>query len=651
MSSHKQDYGLPSRILAAFLSPWFLLVAAGVALLTSYYVYYKPRLIHSYKSWPRSPRIYLTFPWSRRRQFRREPIDCLRQARAEMVMSNIYWTDVVRDYGMTTMVTNDALIYQFLATDMKDSLSWDLALRHVWDDLFEKGSPFGKRGQFYYASRWCTINGFSKDKTSLTSRYSNVIETEAARQLADWQGGDLFELADRITAKALMSIVFGHSAHNGRLASILDSLSEGLIREKGRGSRRTNVQLTREFRQAVRAIIQERMADAEGDIGSDDYLRWLLTNSSNVPAGSHADQYASRPSSPSNQGSTRPSTSNHSNGSASGSGHHAEHGEPEAHLMRDLPDHLLVLMLQTRLLCVVGIVWSVYSSATLENSISPDPLLLVRQARKEVLLGSTIIPEKAFVAISPVMERTESSYEPSQMSSKPDSATFFNNGVKRDYSSTTELSNLSAMNSSVDLASDGGYTDGSAFAAAHSRSNSSLSPLLMHHGQLSAGQTTPQLVSNARGQFGSRCFSMAGSTELSELDPRDHESRSAENVPVQDERHFKSKRGSWVRRYPQGHLMSLLVGSVSNLLSVSITVTGSADIRPRYADGRALWLPFPSAQISAIKAPGSGKSLGRVAKPPASLYSVPATAMSRGELTNGHAPSNTSRKSSTSGMI
>ena len=118
MSEHKQDYGLPSRILAAFLSPWFLLVFSAIALLATYFLYYRPRLIHSYRSYPRSPRIYLTVPWGRRRHFRRDPIDFLRRARAELATSNIYWTDAIPDYGMTTLVTSDPLIYQYLATDV-----------------------------------------------------------------------------------------------------------------------------------------------------------------------------------------------------------------------------------------------------------------------------------------------------------------------------------------------------------------------------------------------------------------------------------------------------------------------------------------------------------------------------------------------------
>ncbi|BFZ53787.1 hypothetical protein PYCC9005_000818 [Savitreella phatthalungensis] len=601
-------YGLPSRVLAAFLSPWFLLVAAALILLLMYTFYYKPRLHHAYRSYPDAAYIYLTPPIIRRRRFNRDPVEYLRKTRVDMAMSNIYWLDSIGDYGMCTLITqSDALIHQFLATDSKDGVSWDAALRHVWRDLFRPDSPFGRRSQFYYASRWCLVNGFSREKTSLVSSYSATVEREALRCLHNASNqDDLLELADSAVSRSLLAIIFGTDCQQfEKLASILDSLNHLLVRTSSRSDRKTAIQLADEFRATVRSLLQNQMnSDVEARSGGvgDDYLSWLLTN---TPQMRQDEDGRSNANSHSNNNSEAGGSDRGSN--TIDDNDEVEKTRREQHLLRDLPDHLLVTLLQTRLLCAVGVLWNVYSAATLENAVSPDPLLLVRKARKEVLIGSTIIPKNAFVAVSPVLERLEGGYEGTSSgyprgSTPASSMLFFNNGhshsnPKRDLSSTTELSLLTSTNSLNDLTqtSDTASTvDGSAFASVnHSRSTSSFAPLLRHN--------------HSRRQSSVAGLSEMGGPTISEADsaadsafgiPNGSRSGSLSDV---DERHYRSKRGSWTRRYPQAHLISLVVGAVSTRFSDALTITGSASVHPRYLSARGLWLPLPDTTIACVR--------------------------------------------------
>lgn len=550
-----------TRVLAGVLSPWAI-IGVGVCILgILYHFYYKPRLFYSYSSYPQSPKIYFLPPFSRRRNFLKHPIEYLSNARRSLYTSGVFWTDVISGYDRKTVsiVSESSLIFQFLMIDDRDNLSWDAPLRSAWKPLFKSTSAFGQSGSFYNSSRYCLIHGFSLARTSAASVNSQILLAHTEEALANFVEGDLYGLVDSIVFKALFQIFFGPSVSTD-LESTLRQVLMSISSKKWKVS--DVKRLGNQFHDIMQDIIQTRSDDLEQNAEAGDYLQWLLRMRTTL------DADTSIPKTP-NTFLTGDNTDNHeqeTSDSSTQDSQDASKQRRDTFPKEEISDHLLSTFIQTHLLATTCITWAVYSSATLGNNITPDPLLLVRQTRKEILLGSTIIPKFCYVAVSPVLERTKLN-------------TGYINGStesKREMSST-ELSTLSAMNSVTDL------------------NEHSLQDIYQASNHQSTGSFSPLLRSK-------RYSSNPSMNDLSEIGTRNNA-----------ESNFKSKKGSWIRRYPQGHLISLVVGSVSNSLTTNLAVTGSASIEPTYGSARTMWLPFPSSSISVLKAP-SGK------RPPTSLF-------------------------------
>ena len=549
--SHDDSYGTPSKILAALLSPWVIILLLVIALAILHQIYYKPRLVHGYGSVPKSPAIFIVPPIYRRRQFRKDPLQWLMHAKALLPSASVFWSDVIQDYGKpVTIVSDPALISQFLGTEKGDSLSWDAPLRIAWDVVLGNSSDFGRRAQFHEAAIMCLTKGFEAHKTAVNSHFHSIVQAETNRYVSGFEQGDVKLLIDQIVLGALADIVFGVGSEHelsqvfGELRDCLESHVQGTKRLKHLGER---------GRDLLRQEISRRIHDPESYISNQDYLQWMLS----FPTSSRFSNTVHSSAEAVNTSASEPPLTTVAGVSDGNAASPCSTTRNEA-LTQSLPDHLLPFFLQTHLLVSTCILWSLYSSATPGRYQTPDPLLLVRQTRKDILLGSTIIPKNSYIGLSPPLERV--------LNVKIDSSAQFGMSL-------------------VDLQANQDNFDDNTIASTGlvvSQSTSSFSPLLRDVRQSSRASD--------------RC------------------STDPDTAILQEDKH-KSKRGSWVRRYPQGHLISLLVGSISNSLDATLILTSSDDVKVEYGNAMSLWLPKPSEPIMALKA---RKDL---TSPPASLYS------------------------------
>lgn len=469
-------------------------------------------------------------------------------------------------YKTLTLVTSDStLILQFLSTDSHDALSWDGAVREVWTDMFEKTSPFGRKYKFYEASKLCLVNAFSRSKTAINSNYDQLISAQANAFIGDQVQNDLYELVDGIVSRSLLQIFFG-SSYSAQLLAAFDTLAASL-RQNVSSKDKNKIENARlSFKAIVQQILQERVDDTEQFADGGDYLQWLITHTPSCPTDSivtspnastvdFRTHYTNVSAAMPMQNSTMSSES-----SAAEEITAEEKQRRDSYVKKDVPDHLLATLLQTRLLSTVCVFWHIYSYFRTDNQIPPDPLLLVRRSRKEVLIGSTVIPKSTFVAISPVLERAiarHTAYLPTPHSPSR---------------SLTELSSFSAIDSITDLSE-----------AALPHDSPHRYPPPSHNNQQSTSSFSPLLRNQKH-------LSQVSSS-LSDI--KDSEPHATEAM-------FKSKKGSWVRHYAQGHLISLMVGSISSVICPRFTLSEPNTVKPVFGSARALWLPFPSSRVSLI---------------------------------------------------
>lgn len=532
------NYGTPSRILAAVLSPWVLIVLGFAIVMALYLLYYRPRLFFGYSSYPASPAIFCTPPFRRRQRFTKDPTGFLTKAKNSFGDPSIFWTDAIPlpDAKIISIICEDRLISHFLGVDAGDSLSWDEPVRSAWEPLFDTKSSFGKCRKFCNASRYSLIHGFSPLRTSDTSENSQVIRchVEAAMARGSIDEQDLFSMLGQITSRSILEIMFGSRVSNEaqEAFSIICTLIESSDSVRSRTSvKRLNMAAQR-FRKEVSRLIEIRNADHEMYTGGGDYLQWLLRgNYSTEPAHKTNQQFNVNEHSDST--ATSDTTRNSSQNCA----------------QADIPDHLLAIMLQTYLLVSVCTLWTYIGKSKADRSLTPDPLLLVRKARKEFLFGSHIVPRDCLVAISPVLEKASDNRQEASAAL-----------LSQDNDSATELGTLRGMNSMHDL----GGSEITMFSAHRSYSADGLSPLL----------------------YNTRFSSMVSMNNMNE---------STKHVPGPD---FRSKTGSWVRRYPQGHLISLMVGVMVPIVTENFIICDPTNTTRRYGSAAQLWLPFPVNKIS-----------------------------------------------------
>lgn len=545
-AARDSNYGTPSKVLAAVLSPWVIILLALAVLAILYRLYYKPRLHHGYRSFP-NPQIFFLPPHFRRRKFRDDPLAFLNTAERADSSSSLFWTDAITGYNAktVTVVTDNDLILQFLSSDNRDSLSWDAPLRSAWEFLFENDSTFGESSLWTF-SRYCLVNGFSPQRTSMVSPFCHTIEEHTSRILHNFVEGDLCQLVESVVSRSLMQILLGSSLTD-RMYDIGQQILTAL--QAAHTSQSSVRRLTNEFVSLVRRTIDDRLEDVERYADNGDYLQWVIKihGSSELQT-----EVSGSPKFPASEASG-PSSNDSTADSPAGARKDCEK-ERTHRLKRAIPDHILVTFLQTHLLVKSCVIWATYSNLTMGNQTSPDPLLLVRKSRKETLLGSTIIPKDCYVAISPVLQKMESD-------------TRHSSGVTeyKRTRSTTELSTLSAFNSVVDL--DDLSHDRPTFNFHDSPSTGSFSALLRD-------TRTTNTSSNNLSEMGSK-------TNLESL--------------------HKNRTGAWVRRYPQGHLISLITGSVTDRFKRSLALLDGSPIKPEYGPAKLLWLPFPSLQIRVTK--------------------------------------------------
>ncbi|ORY83607.1 hypothetical protein BCR37DRAFT_392087 [Protomyces lactucae-debilis] len=553
--SSEHDYSLSTKILAGILSPWFAFTLVFGVLCFFYIVVWKPRLHHAYPSWPKSPGIYLSLPYKRRKAFKNDPIGELNRIRNHLP-APVFWTDIVPAYKTLTIVNSDALIVQFLSSEHKEELSWDAATRYAWNHLFKEDSPFGRSASFNEACRLCLAAGFSKTRTTMSSALNRMILNSLASLMEPFGNGNLHDIVDRIVSTALLTIFIGDTPAS--LAQPYDELCRRL--RDDRQDSKAEARLAEQLRTELDHAVQSRLADPELS-ANDDYLGFILSDQSRAqgmsPLPSHATLQEAAPGAPSVESSSD----------------NAEQLDAftKTNAVKNLPDHLLSALLQTRMLVTTCIFWKLYSAATQHSTVGPDPLLLVRQATEETLLGSTVIPKDAFVAICTAGELQEPS----------DRDTGSHGRLSRNQSST-ELASLPTAYSSGNLSD---LTTNDTLTLPNSASFSSFSPLLRGPGDRRGSQSSS--------------FNAKGEPERQNLLAS-----------------YRSRQGTWQRHYPQGHLISLMVGSISNALSQQLIITGSGEVKAIYNGASSLFLPQPSLAVAVIK------GTSPVLQAPVSFYSA-----------------------------
>lgn len=463
--------------------------------------------------------------------------------------ASVFWTDVVPDYKILTLVNSDTLIVQFLSTEQKEEMSWDAATRHAWNHLFSKASPFGRSAAYHEACRFCLSTGFSRSHMTLSSPMHQAIQRGIDSELASFRGGHLADIVDKIVSRTLLTIFLGPEASS--LNSTFDDLCNRLM--SGKHDTKLEARLAHRLLCEIDGLVQARLADPEHS-ANDDYLNFILSDQSRAMLTSSS--------------ATAPVSEGRNSAESASDATTRPDPASKADAVKNLPDHFLTALLQTRMLVATCVFWKIYSATTSHSTVGPDPLLLVRQASEETLLGSIVIPKNAFVAICPLGELNE---HERGMSSR---------GYFSRNQSSTELTELSTAYSAANL-SDLGSHDGSTLP--HSISFGSFSPLL--HGARRPSQSsayTPKPEQERQTLLGS----------------------------------YRSKQGTWQRHYPQGHLISLMVGSISNALSQQLIITGSSEAKAVYGDASSLYLPQAAEPISVIK--GSPQVL----QAPVSFYSA-----------------------------
>ncbi|OLL22538.1 hypothetical protein NEOLI_005037 [Neolecta irregularis DAH-3] len=318
---------------------------------------------------------------------------------------------------LTVSLGDDVSLRAFFCHS-QDALSWDAALQHVWPAVFAD-SGFG-RAAFYAASRRCLAGAFSPPRVLL---YRRAVASHIASALAALEAcGDVAAWIDRLVLRILVSVVFGDGEQ--RLAE-LTRLSGDIAASIARSRKLKSLARDKaRFDSLVSSILNERLADLEKAPRDDSYVQYLVASSQKLPEPATAPSAVPSPA----DINVSPILSKSS-----------PENDQRTLVDKDIPTHLLVTILQSRLLLANLSTWHLLNPSTpiptLQRSKSPlfllkkamrhtllsktlvpkgtllarskSPLFLLKKAMRHTLLSKTLVPKGTLLAVSPAYEHSE----------------------------------------------------------------------------------------------------------------------------------------------------------------------------------------------------------------------------------------------------
>ncbi|KTW29643.1 uncharacterized protein T551_02259 [Pneumocystis jirovecii RU7] len=554
-------YDTSSKVIAVVASPWVVILIALVFIFSLYVFYYRPRLYYPYPSYPSSPAIYFLPPWKRIRDFNRNPIQYLLTAVSKTSHLGMIWIDVVKPYTCLSIILplESCVGNQFLLTD-ESVLSWDAALRQNWRHIFKdskqmgKIDNFGRRSRFSKASNLCLAHAFSPSRTNIGGHYYSCIASEALVALSHNASNsiDLRRFIDSIVSRALLSIFFGsYESDYEHILQLINTIHKSL--EKSHSYDSNALKAKNEFIKVISDLLIKRSGDSETYINSFDYVQWLLTRGSENEL---SIDFAML----------------HDNLFNFSNNHSIINIEDQKKeclfeiLKVDIPVHLLVSLLSTWIICTNTILWMIvnrYRISEKEAPFDPNPLFLVRRARKDILIGKFLVPKNTYLSVCSSVSNLSNFF----MSKSVSSQFFVNSEVNLKHQSLDKLAMRTSMNHSQrNISFSFQKNKDSIIESSNSSTN-------CHYSQ-------ETIVSNSISE------STFSTSDIGYITP------SLE--------HFQNfNNGTKDRIYPHQHLIRLIITTVSNHIASAVVINNKFAFEKLsvFYTARHLWFPIPSQPI------------------------------------------------------
>ncbi|KAG4303772.1 hypothetical protein PORY_002824 [Pneumocystis oryctolagi] len=554
-------YNVSSKVVAVVTSPWIVILIALVFICSLYVFYYRPRLYYPYPSYPLSPTIYFLPPWKRIRDFNRNPIQYLLTAISRTSHPSMIWIDVVKPYTCLSIILRleSYAENQFLLTD-ESVLSWDAALRQNWCHIFKNSKSirnmdnFGRSSRFSKASNLCLSRAFSFSRTNIGGYYYSCIASEARVALSQNTSDsiDLRNFINNIVIRALLSIFFGsYESDYEHILRLTNTIHKSLGKSHSYDS--NALKAKNEFVKVISKILIKRSSDPETYSNGFDYVQWLLTHGLNSELSVGSMVYRDK---------ILGSSGN--NGSVN-AGNEQKSKNFSKILEVDIPVHLLVSVLSTWIICTNAILWVIvnqYRISEKEIPFDPNPLFLVRRARKDILIGKFLVPKNTYLSICSSVSSL-SSFFMSKFVSSQISVNSSGNNLRNQ--SLDELRTKTSIN--------------------HSQGNISF---FLKKNNDSIAESSSSSTNCHRSQETIISNSMSESS-LSTLDI------GYTALPL-DQHNFSN--GIRDRTYPHQHLIRLIITTVLNHIASAVVINKIASEKLNvFYTARHLWFPIPSQPI------------------------------------------------------
>ncbi|KAG4302235.1 hypothetical protein PCK1_001507 [Pneumocystis canis] len=555
-------YNVSSKIIAIIASPWIVILIALVFISSLYLFYYRPRLHFPYPSYPSSPIIYFSPPWKRIRDFNCNPIQYLLTAVSKTSHSGMIWIDVVKPYTCLSIILSfeSYAVNQFLLTD-ESVLSWDAALRQNWQHIFKdskktnKMDNFGHCSRFSKASNLCLARAFSFSRTNIGGYYYSCIASEVQVALSQNISNsiDLKGFIDDIVGRALLSIFFGSYEsdyeHILQLTKIIHKSLEKSCSYDSRALRAKN-----ELVKVISNLLIKRSNDPETYSNDFDYVQWLLTHGSRNELSIGSTVFCD-------------SLFNFSNNNSVNIENQRKKNQNFLEILKiDIPVHLLVSVLSTWIICTNSILWVIvnqYRVIEKEAPFDPNPLFLVRRARKDILIGKFLVPKNTYLSVCSSVSNISNFF----MSKSVSSRFSVNSEIDLRHQSLDNLGIRTSVN----------YSQGD-ISLFFQKNRDSIAESL--NSSTNCFQSRETTISNSISE------SSFSTPEIGYITP-----------PLKHGKNFGD--GIRDRIYPHQHLIRLIITTVLNHITSAIVINNKITLEKLnvFYTARHLWFPIPSRPI------------------------------------------------------
>lgn len=556
-------YNVSNRVISIIVSPWIIILVSLVFIFSLYVLYYRPRLYYPYPSYPSSPSIYFLPPWKRIRDFNQNPIQYLLTAVSKISHPGIIWIDVVKPYTCLSIILSleSFMGSQFLSKG-ESVLSWDAALRRNWSHIFKDSKrlgcidSFGRCSHFSKASNLCLARAFSPSRTNIGGYYYSCIASEAQVALNQNTSNsiDLKRFIDNIVSRALLSIFFGsYESDYEHILQLTSIIHKSL--EKSHSYDSNALKAKNEFVKVISNLLIKRSNDPETYSNGFDYVQWLLTHGPENELSINSAMFHARLFDLSN------------NNSSINIGNKQKNQKFSKILELDIPIHLLVSVLSTWIICTNTILWVIinqYRISEKEVPFDPNPLFLVRRARKDILIGKFLVPKDTYLSVCSSVSGLSSFFMSKYFSSQ---ISISNSEVDSKSHSTDKLEMRTSMN--------------------HGQGNISL------FSQNNGDSILESLNSSTN------CFQLQETTISNSTSESNLSAPNIEYTKLLLEQQQNFDKGINDRIYPHQHLIRLVITTVLNHITSSVVINNkiAREKLNVFYTARHLWLPIPSRPI------------------------------------------------------